>query len=343
MLALRRHHRYLLLIILLILVTIGFLSTGNQKNTNQNTNNNNNNNNKQRVDPNKLVQSEMLGTLEENEQGIEVLEPCTVINPLSNSFFDLRSLGSLGQEGKRQAWNAKGFDYGRNFSLGICSTPLKNVNNLTELDFSDINNKTEVGGYYTDEEGNKVSIGQISTSPKFRGRKLVLEYLDGSFCKKTSGGETIRKSTILSFTCDREIMSKAQISYVGSLNDCSYFFEVRTIHACASAKKEDDLSLIWVFLFIFLAALCVYCFGSVVYSYFKIAAAASSGSSTTGPGSSSLLPTTTSLSSTSQHLHHDSKYGHHEISPRLPKFQTATFTDKIKNLIINNGNPIEKD
>ncbi|GMF07767.1 unnamed protein product [[Candida] boidinii] len=281
----------------------------------------------------------MLDSVGANGQGPESLEPCTVVNPLSNSFFDLRSLGSLGQEGKRQAWNAKGFDYGRNFSLGICSTPLKNVNNLTELDFSDISNKTEVGGYYTDEDGNKVSIGQVSISPKFRGRKLVLEYLDGSFCKKTSGGETIRKSTILSFTCDREIMSKAQISYVGSLNDCSYFFEVRTIHACASAKKEDDLSLIWVFLLIFLAALCVFFFGSV-YSFFKVTAVASSGSS--GPGSSSLLPIISPSVPTKQ-LHHDNKYGHHETSPRLPKFQTATFTDKIKNLISNNGNPIGKD
>ncbi|ODV83593.1 hypothetical protein CANARDRAFT_29825 [[Candida] arabinofermentans NRRL YB-2248] len=198
-----------------------------------------------------------------------IIEPCTVINPLTNQFFDLRSLGSLGPDSLTQAWNARGFDYGRNFSLGICSTPLKQLSHISNKDFQDIDNKTEVGGYFTDEFGNKQSIGQWSTIPKFRGRKMVLEYNDGSYCKNTIGGEKLRKSTILSFTCDREIMSKAQVSFIGSLHDCSYFFEVRTIHACPTAAKEDDSALIYIFLFICLCALAVYMGAGFVYKFFK--------------------------------------------------------------------------
>ncbi|OBA18623.1 uncharacterized protein OGAPODRAFT_11155 [Ogataea polymorpha] len=154
-------------------------------------------------------------------------EPCTVINPLTNQFFDLRPLGALGNDGLVQAWNARGYDYGRNFSIGICSTPLKQPQSLPESDFEGVTNKSEVGGYYTDTTGHKKSIGQISTTPKFRGRKLVLEYTDGSVCEGFKNDGSLKKSTILSFVCDREIMTKASISYVGSLHDCSYFFEGR--------------------------------------------------------------------------------------------------------------------
>ncbi|CDK25847.1 unnamed protein product [Kuraishia capsulata CBS 1993] len=195
------------------------------------------------------------------------LDPCTLKHPLNGAFYDLTPLGSLGSEGMTQAWNAKGFDYGFNFTLGICSSPLKKAVVAAGLgdDFPDAQNISRIGGYYTDTSGVKYSIGEFNTTPRFRGRKLVMEYTDGSFCKSLPGGEKIRRSTLLSFTCDREIMAKAQISFVGALHDCDYFFDVRTIHACATAAKKDDLAIIWIFLLIFLAALGVYCSGGMIY------------------------------------------------------------------------------
>ncbi|KAH3667229.1 hypothetical protein OGAPHI_002878 [Ogataea philodendri] len=247
-----------------VLVFFGILSSRNEKLTTE-----------IREEANHLLQQwETLESLpghlnnQNDTEGIQ-LEPCTVINPLTNQFFDLRSLGALGNEGLFQAWNARGYDYGKNFSLGICSTPLKQPQNLPQSDFVGIGNRSEVGGYYTDDSGNKRSIGQVSTSPKFRGRKLVLEYTDGSFCEGLEDEKSLRKSTILSFACDREIMSRASVSYVGSINDCSYFFEVRTIHACATAAKKDDMAIIWIFLFICLCALAVFFGGGAVYSLFR--------------------------------------------------------------------------
>ncbi|ODV93691.1 hypothetical protein PACTADRAFT_46176 [Pachysolen tannophilus NRRL Y-2460] len=193
------------------------------------------------------------------------LDPCTAINPLTNGFFDLRSLSSMNlNDGSVSAWNARGYDYNMNFTLGMCSSPLKKQN-IQPGDFDQVTNTSLIGGFYTDQEGVKYSIGEYSTAPVFRGRKLTLTYTNGSFCEKTSTGEAWRKSTILSFTCDRELMAKAQISFVGVLHDCDYFFEVRTVHACPTAAKSDNLALVWIFLIIFLAALMVYCGAGTLY------------------------------------------------------------------------------
>lgn len=198
----------------------------------------------------------------------KVLDPCTVVNPATNGFFDLRQLSSIGaEEGVVPSWNARGWDYGMNFTLGICSTPLKKLQ-LNPEDFTEVTNSSLVGGYYTDEIGVKYSIGEFSTEPMFRGRKLTLRYENGSYCKLSRNGELVRKSTILSFACDRTIMSKAQISFVGASNDCDYFFEVRTVHACPTAAKSDNLALVWIFALILLAALFVFCGAGTLYRRF---------------------------------------------------------------------------
>lgn len=195
-------------------------------------------------------------------------QPCTIVNEHTNQFFDLRPLGGLGLEGEVQAWNAKGFDYGRNFSIGVCFTPLRQLNSLSQVDFKETRNRTNVGAYYTKPEGNKVSIGQVSTDLRFRGKKLVLEYNNGDICPnlQNAQGEPLRKSTLLSFTCDREIMKKARVNYLGSFNNCSYHFEVRTIHACATANDASDDAVWLIFAGVFLAAVLVYLCANTVYA-----------------------------------------------------------------------------
>lgn len=195
-----------------------------------------------------------------------ILEPCTVINPLTNQFYDLRPLSSIGNNGEIQAWNSKGFDYGKNFSIGICSTPLRQLKALKDDDFIDTFNKSNVGGYYTNKNGKKISIGSISTDLKFRGLNLVLEYTDGDKCENSPN---LFKSTLLTFKCDREMMSKARVNYLGSLNNCSYFFEVRTVHACATSNDETDNAVWGIFLLILFSALSVYFFAGFIYKIIK--------------------------------------------------------------------------
>lgn len=75
----------------------------------------------------------------------------------------------------------------------------------------------------------------LSTKPYFRGRKLVIEYTDGSPCPEAP---KLRKSTLMSLMCDRELFQKASISFVGQANECAYFFEVRTASACPTVKAQ---------------------------------------------------------------------------------------------------------
>ncbi|GMM33666.1 Mrl1 protein [Saccharomycopsis crataegensis] len=207
----------------------------------------------------------------------QALPECTVVNAANKAFYDLSSLSRPNVEkglSKPPAFSARGFDYLYNFTLGVCATPLSgsSIKNSHDID-SSIKNASLIGGYYTGLDGIKYSIGNFNQTPIFRGRKLVLTYTNGSYCRdphtngylKDANGKNLRKSTILSFTCDKEMVSKAQASFVGALNGCDYFFEVRTPHACITPKKADDLAAIWIFLFILFAALSVYFSGGFLY------------------------------------------------------------------------------
>jgi len=106
------------------------------------------------------------------------------------------------------------------------------------------------------------SCRQLSTTPVFRGRKLVLSYTDGSPCD--SGKErndskegshkgsdrgtdtTRRKSTIISLLCDRDHLAdptapKVTVAFVAASEDeCTYFFEARSAAACGGVSKEQQ-------------------------------------------------------------------------------------------------------
>lgn len=196
------------------------------------------------------------------------LDPCTVINPHSHGFIDLRGLSLLGNEGRALPWTTKGYDYGRNFTLGICSTPFKKTHNGPR-EMKDGVNSTLVGGYYVDpQSGQYVSLGDFSTTPVIRGRKLTLTYTNGSYCDNfldRATGKPARRLTMITFTCDRDMLAKASIAYVGSFNDCNYMFEVRSHHACPTAAKANNLAVVWIFLLIFVAALLVYFSGDLLY------------------------------------------------------------------------------
>lgn len=137
---------------------------------------------------------------------------------------------------------------------------------------------------------------QQSSTPMFRGRKLVMNYTDGSPCPSSGSTFTLkqrqllegdddgeeddddddtgeddnddddedddddddddsdlvpppsdgvrRKSTIMSFLCDRDpVAPSVTISFVGTPDQCSYFFEVRSPYACGGAAASPDEGL----------------------------------------------------------------------------------------------------
>lgn len=201
----------------------------------------------------------------------QTIESCTVFNPHLHTFVDLRGLSSIENDGKPLPWSARGYDKKLNFTLGICSTAFKKSHDKGD-EIKDSVNSSSIGGYYIDPAlGKYVSIGEYSTTPVVRGKKISLSYTNGSYCdnlQNSKTGEKLRKSTTLLFTCDRDMLSRGTISFVDSIDDCHYIFEIKSPHACPTAAKSDDLAVIWIFLLILVAALTVFFLGGSVYRLF---------------------------------------------------------------------------
>ena len=240
------------------------------------------------------------------------IKPCTLHSPSSGSFFDLRPLQAISssvsksKEGRTESWHAKGYDYGSNFTLNFCGPVVEELEDVNDVDESRWRN---VSAFYRTGKGRVYSIGQQSADPIFRGRKLVLNYTDGSPCpalddhgnpkvarrkiigddddgeeeddddddddekpsKKLAKSTSIRrKSTLISFLCDRDpsLTDRPQVSFVGSPDHCSYFFEVRSRYACGGASASGEsgsLGPAGVFAVILAIALMAYLVGGCAY------------------------------------------------------------------------------
>jgi cation-dependent mannose-6-phosphate receptor len=253
-------------------------------------------------------------TLAASPPAPHVDKPCTLRSPTTGSFYDLRPLSvsapppnskSTPKESGPESWHAKGYDYPANFTLNICASviepfPDDGVDGITERRWQN------VSAFYTTAKGEAFSIGQSSAAPIFRGKKLVLNYTDGSPCpdppihprrkildgddddddnddsskpkpKKpvntppaSSKSPTRYKSTLLSFLCDRDpsLTSHPAISFIGTPDSCSYFFEVRSRYACGGATSSSDSGTLGpggVFGVIFGIALLAYLLGGCAY------------------------------------------------------------------------------
>lgn len=77
-----------------------------------------------------------------------------------------------------------------------------------------------------------------------------------------------RKSTLVSFICDRDSLApKAHVSFIGaSPDECTYFFEARSMAACGGViAAQQSLSPGGVFGVIALIAAAVYLLGGIAY------------------------------------------------------------------------------
>ncbi|EFW20208.1 Cation-independent mannose-6-phosphate receptor CI-MPR [Coccidioides posadasii str. Silveira] len=239
------------------------------------------------------------------------LKPCTIYSPNTGAYFDLKTISLLPPEmkdGKKirpddreTSWHSRGYDYGANFTINVCGPVIENLEDVVGVDKERWQN---VSAFYN-MDGKTYSIGQQSSDLVFRGRKLVLNYTDGSPCP--TSGETRRKrdlvprddrdhdqddgkndnkggdkdedrdsdtkyrrrkSTLMSFLCDRDLVTPAAtVSYVGTLDSCSYYFEVRTAAACGgvAASTDGGLSPAGVFGVIVGIAVAVYLIGGCAY------------------------------------------------------------------------------
>ncbi len=79
---------------------------------------------------------------------------------------------------------------------------------------------------------------------------------------------TRRKSSLISFVCERDSLApKAHLSFLGaSPDECTYFFEARSMAACGSVSEaQQSLGPAGVFGVIALIAAAVYVLGGIAY------------------------------------------------------------------------------
>ncbi|KAL1863592.1 Cation-independent mannose-6-phosphate receptor CI-MPR [Paecilomyces lecythidis] len=192
----------------------------------------------------------------------------------------------LHKDDRDESWLAKGHDYPANFTVNICAPVIEDISDVVGVDKSRWRN---VSAYY-EQNGKIYSIGQQASEPIFRGRKLVLNYTDGSPCPsdsafdsqnilnsdkapvhdnvRNSSENVRRKSTIMSFLCDRDPMApRAAVSFVGTMDQCTYFFEVRSPAACGGVAHAPNTGLGpgGVFGVIVLIAIAAYLIGGCAY------------------------------------------------------------------------------
>ncbi|KAF7163960.1 hypothetical protein CNMCM5623_008621 [Aspergillus felis] len=203
------------------------------------------------------------------------LSPCVARSPATGLYYDLNAISvsrpdtSDGKKGSKNApkesWHAKGHDYHANFTLNICAPVVEDIKDVVGVERDRWKN---VSAYY-EKEGKTYSLGEQAAQPFFRGRKLVLNYTNGSPCPGEQIGNSSRyKSTIMSFLCDRDALSHQAIaSFVGTMDHCTYFFEVRSSAACGSVghANGEGLGPAGVFGVIALIAVAVYLVGGCAY------------------------------------------------------------------------------
>ncbi|KAH7614831.1 Autophagy-related protein 27 [Nakaseomyces glabratus] len=186
---------------------------------------------------------------------------CAVMNPLTGTYIDLSQLSTSPNEefqmtqrrnnkktkSNKTRWLVKDWEGKTNFTLSVCSSPV-----VSKEEKDQLSNTT--GAFYVvndTEHGNTmkyVSIGDFSSEPRLTGiydtRVLTLKYENGSMCPNGKD----RKATLLNFICDKTVSSKAQISYVGNLHECSYFFEIRSVYACPTSNKTNEVNVYGIFI-----------------------------------------------------------------------------------------------
>ncbi|GFF29774.1 putative mannose 6-phosphate receptor-like protein C530.09c [Aspergillus udagawae] len=203
------------------------------------------------------------------------LSPCVARSPATGLYYDLNAISvshpdtSDGKKSSKNApkesWHAKGHDYSANFTLNICAPVVEDIKDVVGVERDRWKN---ISAYY-EKEGKIYSIGEQAAQPFFRGRKLVLNYTNGSPCPGEQIGHSSRnKSTIMSFLCDRDAPSHQAIaSFVGTMDQCAYFFEVRSSAACGSIghANGEGLGPAGVFGVIALVAVAAYLVGGCAY------------------------------------------------------------------------------
>ncbi|KAJ9608411.1 Cation-independent mannose-6-phosphate receptor CI-MPR [Cladophialophora chaetospira] len=212
-------------------------------------------------------------------------KPCTIHSVSTGSFYDLRPLqltldGTKYQTASNESYHARGYDYPANFTINFCGPVVESLDDVEGVPTSGQKN---VSAYYKDHRGDIYSIGQQNGQLLFRGKKLLLNYTQGSPCPDLDeDGDPFdedlvsrkaskrRKSTLLTFACDTSplLSTRPAVNFLGSPDHCTYVFEIRSRYACGGTTSSEEKGTLGpgaVFGLIAAIAMLVYLIGGIVY------------------------------------------------------------------------------
>jgi len=112
-------------------------------------------------------------------------DPCTIHSSLTGNFYDLRPLtlkeaGTKTQLATNESFHSRGWDYGANFSINICAPVVEKLDDVYGIPKRQWAN---ISAFYRDPKDNTVySLGETNHNLTLRGRKLLLNYTNGSPC-----------------------------------------------------------------------------------------------------------------------------------------------------------------
>jgi len=112
-------------------------------------------------------------------------DPCTIHSSLSGSFYDVRPLtlkesGTKTQAATNESYHSRGYDYGANFSINICGPVVEELDDVYGIPRRQWAN---ISAFYRDPKDKTLySLGEANHDLTIRGRKLLLNYTNGSPC-----------------------------------------------------------------------------------------------------------------------------------------------------------------
>ncbi|GAA6050817.1 hypothetical protein JCM3770_001661 [Rhodotorula araucariae] len=107
------------------------------------------------------------------------------------------------------------------------------------------------GAYIEDSRGG-ISIGESSNKLSYHNGQLSVTYKNGAQCPNSNA----RRSSLIYLQCDNSWTSDNKVTLIDSLDDCVYFFTMKTPYACPTSG--GFFSAVWgVIVFLFWLSLVV--------------------------------------------------------------------------------------
>ncbi|GAA5842309.1 hypothetical protein JCM11251_003980 [Rhodosporidiobolus azoricus] len=95
------------------------------------------------------------------------------------------------------------------------------------------------GAYIEDSRGG-ISLGEYSSTPAYHNGQLSLTYKNGAACPNSNA----RRSSLIYLQCDSSWTSDNRVTLIDNIDDCNYFFTIKTPYACATSGG-GFFSFVW--------------------------------------------------------------------------------------------------